>query len=81
MTAIVRNVRHELTRDPVFSMWLVVLGVLLLIGLTAGINVFVYGLGVTNLSNEVPWGLWITVDLSAIALGAGAFSLSALVYI
>ena len=29
----------------------------------------------------MPWGLWITVDLSAIALGAGAFSLSTIVYI
>jgi len=29
----------------------------------------------------VPWGLWITLDLSAIALGAGAFTLSAIVYI
>lgn len=29
----------------------------------------------------MPWGLWITVDLSSIALGAGAFTLSAAVYI
>ena len=36
---------------------------------------------VTNMSNTVPWGLWITIDLSAIALGAGAFTLSAIVYL
>ncbi len=39
------------------------------------------GLEITDLSNQLPWGLWITVDLSSIALGAGAFTLSAAVYI
>jgi Ni/Fe-hydrogenase subunit HybB-like protein len=39
------------------------------------------GLVVTNLTDLVPWGLWITVDLSAIALSAGAFLLSAAVYL
>jgi Ni/Fe-hydrogenase subunit HybB-like protein len=29
----------------------------------------------------VPWGLWIAIDLSAIALGAGAFLISAAVYL
>jgi molybdopterin-containing oxidoreductase family membrane subunit len=33
------------------------------------------------MSDTVPWGLWITIDLSAIALGAGAFTLSAVVYL
>jgi Ni/Fe-hydrogenase subunit HybB-like protein len=33
------------------------------------------------MSDPVPWGLWITIDLSAIALGAGAFTLSAVVYL
>ncbi len=36
---------------------------------------------VTDLSDRVPWGLWITLDLSMIALGAGAFTFSAAVYI
>lgn len=39
------------------------------------------GLVVTNLSDRVPWGLWITHDISAIALGAGAFTFSAVVYL
>jgi Ni/Fe-hydrogenase subunit HybB-like protein len=39
------------------------------------------GLVVTNLTDLVPWGLWITVDLSAIALSAGAFTLSAAVHL
>jgi len=29
----------------------------------------------------VPWALWITIDLSSIALGAGAFSMCAAVYL
>ena len=36
---------------------------------------------VTNLTDLVPWGLWITIDLSSIAMSAGAFSLSAAVYL
>ena len=43
--------------------------------------VFWKGLGITNLTDLVPWGLWITIDLSSIALGAGAFSLCAGVYL
>ena len=39
------------------------------------------GLTLTNMYDSVPWGLWITIDLSSIALGAGAFTLSAIVYI
>jgi Ni/Fe-hydrogenase subunit HybB-like protein len=54
---------------------------LVIAGLIAGIIVLVRGLIVTNLSDLVPWGLWITLDLSAIALSAGAFTLSAAVYL
>ena len=43
--------------------------------------VLVKGLSVTNLTDVVPWGLWITIDLSAIALSAGAFTLCAVVYL
>jgi Ni/Fe-hydrogenase subunit HybB-like protein len=51
------------------------------VGAVSGVSVLLNGLSVTNLTNQVPWGLWITIDLSAIALGAGAFSLSTLAYI
>ena len=33
------------------------------------------------MTDLVPWGLWITIDLSSIAVSAGAFSLCAAVYI
>jgi Ni/Fe-hydrogenase subunit HybB-like protein len=64
-----------------WSAWLAFLGIILLGGLVAGILVFWKGLGITNLTDLVPWGLWITIDLSSIALGAGAFSLCAGVYL
>lgn len=62
------------------TIWLGFLTVLILIGVYSAIMVFVKGLVITNLTDLVPWGLWITIDLSSIALGAGAFTLSAIVY-
>jgi len=64
-----------------WAIWLTLLSLILLGGLIAGIMVFWKGLGITNLTDRVPWGLWITIDLSSIALGAGAFSLCAGVYL
>lgn len=81
MTAMIGTVRRQVQTYPFFSAWLVFLSALLLIGLISAAQVLWYGLEVTNLTNRVPWGLWITVDLSAIALGAGAFSLSTIAYI
>jgi Ni/Fe-hydrogenase subunit HybB-like protein len=43
--------------------------------------VFWNGLWITNLTDLVPWGLWITIDISSIALSAGAFTLCAAVYL
>lgn len=64
-----------------FLAWLAFLSICLLIGLVSAYEVFTKGLIVTNMSNTVPWGLWITIDLSSIALGAGAFTLSAIIYL
>lgn len=64
-----------------FTLWVGGLVVALLIGVFAMIRVLLNGLQVTGLSDIVPWGLWITIDLSAIALGAGAFTFSAAVYL
>jgi molybdopterin-containing oxidoreductase family membrane subunit len=66
---------------PSNIIWYLFLGLLLMIGLVSAGIVFWNGLVVTNMSDQVPWGLWITIDLSAIALGAGAFTLSAVVYL
>ena len=70
----------KITSTP-WVIWLGFLGLVLLSGLLAGIFVFWKGLGITHLTDLVPWGLWITIDLSSIALAAGAFSLCAGVYL
>ncbi len=64
-----------------FVVWVGILGVILLVGVAAGLMVFIKGLSITNLNDLVPWGLWITMDLSSIALSAGAFLLCAAVYL
>ena len=58
---------------------------LLVLGTGTGIILlrFVYGIGaVTNLSDQFPWGLWISFDvMSGVALAAGAFVIAATVHI
>ena len=75
-----KTLRSKFTITP-WVIWLSLMGIVLLSGAVAGILVFWKGLGITNLTDRVPWGLWITIDLSSIALGAGAFSLCAGVYL
>lgn len=65
---------------PLFYVWIAFLLIMLGIAGVAAYLVWTRGLEVTGLSNRVPWGLWITTDLSAVALGAGSFVIAALVY-
>jgi Ni/Fe-hydrogenase subunit HybB-like protein len=76
----IRGYRLPDWRQPLY-LWMGGLGVFILLGLGAALVVFTQGLVVTNLTDLVPWGLWISVDLSAIALSAGAFSVSAIAYL
>lgn len=64
-----------------WRVWLALLGLVLSAALVAGLLVFRNGLWITNLTDLVPWGLWITIDLTSIALSAGAFTLCAAVYL
>ncbi len=70
-----------LRRHPYLLPWTAFLLVLLALGGVGAYQVWTRGLVVTGLSDAVPWGLWITLDLSAIGLGAGAFLLSAAIYL
>jgi len=65
----------------VFPYWVSLLIVGMLFGLVGAFTVLRDGLHVTGLSNAIPWGLWISVDLSAIAMGGSAFVFGAIVYI
>jgi Ni/Fe-hydrogenase subunit HybB-like protein len=64
-----------------FFLWIGLLLIPIAFGLYFGLQVLFNGLGVTNLKDGVPWGLWIVFDLSFVALSAGAFSLSAICYL
>ncbi len=75
-----KNLRSKIVFTP-WMIWLGIMSMIVVSGAVAGIMVFWKGLGITNLTDRVPWGLWITIDLSSIALGAGAFSLCAGVYL
>ena len=76
------NTRTEkFPRFTPWTLWVAFLSLILLGALVGGILVFWKGLSITNLTDLVPWGLWITIDLSSIALSAGAFSLCAAVYL
>lgn len=70
--------RFRFTR---FHLFLLILSTFIVLGVVAGLMVLTQGLYLTNLSDLVPWGLWITIDLSSIALSAGAFLLCAAVYL
>ena len=65
----------------VFPYWIALLIAGVLFGLVGAVTVLRDGLHVTGLSNAVPWGLWISIDLSAIALGGCAFVFGVIVYI
>lgn len=76
----IRTFAARLIHRPLQT-WLTSLGITFGVGVLAMIIVLAMGLQVTGLSDRVPWGLWITLDLSSIALGAGAFTFSAAVYL
>jgi len=64
-----------------FALWLVPWFALLAFGIYAAFLCLYYGLNQTNMDNRFAFGLWIFLDLSVIAMGAGAFFTGFLVYI
>jgi Ni/Fe-hydrogenase subunit HybB-like protein len=66
-----------------FSTGTIILLILLGIAAFAATYRFAYGLGAaTNMSDKVPWGLWVAFDvLAGVALAAGGFGITAAVYI
>jgi Ni/Fe-hydrogenase subunit HybB-like protein len=69
----------ELRSLPRFTYLLVLLAAF---GLGAGFYRLYAGLGATtNMGKVFPWGIWISFDLTTVALSGGAFTLAALVYV
>ena len=77
----VRTQKLSRPKLKAFHLWLLFLLTVLVLGVIGGVIVLSEGLHVTNLTDLVPWGLWITIDLSSIAMSAGAFTLCAVVYL
>lgn len=74
-----RKLLNELRSMPRFMF---VLAAIALFGLSVGLYRMVVGLGeTTNLSKAFPWGIWISFDLTTVALAGGTFTLAALVYV
>jgi molybdopterin-containing oxidoreductase family membrane subunit len=69
------------TSQKKFIFWLLPWIVLLLVGIYAAYLCLVKGLNQTNMDNRFAFGLWIYLDLTVIALGAGAFFTGFLLYI
>ena len=65
----------------IFPYWIGLLIIGVLFGLVGAFVVLRDGLQVTGLSNKVPWGLWISIDLSSISLGGSAFVFGVIVYL
>ncbi|MEI9976823.1 MAG: menaquinone reductase integral membrane subunit QrcD [Ignavibacteriota bacterium] len=64
-----------------FLLWIAPWLALLLFGLYAAGLCLIKGLNQTNMDNRFAFGLWIFLDLTVIALGAGAFFTGFLLYI
>jgi len=64
-----------------FLLWIVPWAALLAFGLYCAGLCLVKGLNQTNMDNRFAFGLWIFLDLTVIALGAGAFFTGFLLYI
>ncbi len=73
--------RNWIRSHPYILPWTTLLLLVMGVGLVGAFLVWTRGLVVTGLSDRVPWGLWITLDLSTIGAGAGAFLFSAAIYL
>lgn len=70
-----------LRTSHMFIAWLGMLTAAAIAGLYGAYVVVTQGLVVTGMNNMVLWGLWIVADLSFIALSAGAFTVSVIIYV
>lgn len=77
---------HEMAapiRQPYFTRGTIILASIAAIGALAYAYRLIYGIGAaTNLDDQFPWGIWISIDVaSGVALAAGGFTTAALVHI
>lgn len=64
------------------TFWKSISAIIILVGMYSLISRFVLGLGkTTNLSDLVPWGLWIGFDFIGVGLAAAGFTIAATAHI
>jgi Ni/Fe-hydrogenase subunit HybB-like protein len=64
------------------TFWKCASTIIVLLGLYSIISRFLFGLGkTTNLSDMVPWGLWIGIDFIGVGLAAAGFTIAATAHI
>ena len=64
------------------TFWRCFSAIVVLIGLYSTVSRFLLGLGrTTNLSDMVPWGLWIGIDFIGVGLAAAGFTIAATAHI
>jgi len=79
-----RFIRHELKpKGKILTPFNVITGMIVATGAVLLAIRFIYGLGsITNLSQDVPWGLWIGFDVvTGVAFAGGAYVVTFMVYI
>ena len=69
------------SRDRLFHIWIIMWLAILAAGIFCAMRCLTEGLHVTNMDNRFVFALWIFVDLTIIALGAGAFFTGFLLYV
>jgi molybdopterin-containing oxidoreductase family membrane subunit len=64
-----------------YAPWMLLWAAVFAVGLYAGLECLLHGLNRTGMDNRFGFGLWIFLDLTVIALGAGAFFTGFLFYV
>jgi Ni/Fe-hydrogenase subunit HybB-like protein len=77
------NAQSFKPQGKIFTPFNIISVPVILVGLVIIVIRFIYGIGaVTNLTQEVPWGLWIGFDVvTGVAFAGGAYVVTFMVYI
>lgn len=81
LTFLVRCFRLSFVGPPVYHLWMLGLSILSLVGLNAYCRQFVHGMGVTGMTDQVSWGLYIANFAFFVGMAAAAAMLVIPVYV
>lgn len=81
VTFLVRCFRLSFVGPPAYHLWMLGLSILSLVGLNAYCRQFVHGMGVTGMTDQVSWGLYIANFAFFVGMAAAAAMLVIPVYV